>query len=76
MTRLKDKHGVWKENREDIRAIITDYFEDLFQATTVAGGLSEREVVNRVIEEQNHKLLLLVTQEEVKEVVFSMYPEK
>ncbi|XP_074347583.1 uncharacterized protein LOC141686447 [Apium graveolens] len=70
LTRLKNKNGVWKENREDIRAIITEYFEELFQATTLAGGLSEREVINRVTEEQKHKLLIPVTHEKVKEAGF------
>ncbi|XP_074378458.1 uncharacterized protein LOC141719995 [Apium graveolens] len=76
VTKLKDKHGVWKEGKEDIREIITEYFEELFQTTGTAGELSEREYVHRVAEEQNQKLMMPITREEVKEAVFSMYPEK
>lgn len=38
--------------------------------------MSEREKINQVTEEQNLKLMLPVTSDEVKRAVFSMYPEK
>lgn len=76
LTGLKDKHGVWKENGEEIRKIIIEYFEELFQSTRTTGGLSERETVNRVTEQQNVELMMPITHEEVKVAVFSMYPEK
>lgn len=67
---------MWQEDQENIKGIITEYFEELFQSTMLAGDLSERERINRVTEEQNAHLMLPVTCEEVKDAVFSMYPEK
>lgn len=71
-----DKHGVWKDNPKDIKKIITDYFEELFQATVTSDGLSKREIINRVTYDQNSKLVTPVTHEKVKEAVFSMFPKK
>lgn len=76
LNKLKDRNGVWQEKGEDIRGIIIDYFEELFQAQPAAGGLSRNEILNQVTDEQNATLMLPITYEEVKAAVFSMYPEK
>lgn len=76
LIKLKDKHGDWKEDREDIQNIVTEYFEDLFQASATAGELSEEEKVNQVTDAQNRELEKPITREEVKNAVFAMYPDK
>lgn len=74
--KLKDKNGVWKENKDELQQIITEYFEDLFKASGVDGSLSDREVVNHVTLEQNQRLMRPVNGEEVQKAVFDMHPDK
>ena len=76
LVRLQDKHGDWKEDREDIQHIVMEYFEDLFQASTTAGELTDREKVNQVTDVQNRELEKPITCEEVKNAVFAMYHDK
>ncbi|XP_074328260.1 uncharacterized protein LOC141666166 [Apium graveolens] len=76
LTRLKDKHGEWIDNVQGIQEIITDYFSDLFRSSTLGGLFSEREKVNSVTDEQNAQLLAPITNDEVKDAVFSMHAEK
>lgn len=38
--KLKDKNGVWKENKDELQQIITEYFEDMFKASGVDGRSS------------------------------------
>lgn len=73
---LMKKHDEWKEGDEDIQGIIVDNFSDLFKSAMEVNGLTERENVKRITEEQNGELGTTVTSEEVKMVVFSMHPEK
>lgn len=76
VTRLKDKDGIWREDATSIQEVILDYFSDLFKTLTEARGLTDRETVHLVTEEQNVNLIRPVSSEDVKATVFSMYPEK
>ncbi|XP_074336615.1 uncharacterized protein LOC141673774 [Apium graveolens] len=76
VVKLKDKSGVWREGREEIQNIITQYFDELFQASGTSGELTDKEVVNGVTEEHNCELHKPITYEEVKKALFEMYPEK
>lgn len=67
---------MWKEDREDIQQIVTEYFEELFQASPIAGELTDRERVHRVTDKQNYELEKPITREEVKKSVYAMYREK
>ncbi|XP_074342618.1 uncharacterized protein LOC141680232 [Apium graveolens] len=71
-----DEQGVWREEKEEIRHVVTTYFIQLFTSTGMESRLSERENVNRIIEEENNMLLSEVTPEEVKKAVFSLHPDK
>lgn len=51
-------------------------FFQFVQSIESRGGISDREHVQQVTKEQNERLLASVTPEEVKEVAFSMHPEK
>lgn len=53
-----------------------DYFSELFKKQTSANGLTERERVRTLTEEQNRCLGVPITSEEVKIAIFSMHPEK
>lgn len=74
--KLNDANGVWKESDEEIQEIITDYFEQTFQTGGVDEGLLDGERVRTIVADQNDSLLMLVTSEDVKNALFSMYPEK
>lgn len=53
-----------------------DYFSNFFKSSTVANGLTERERVKVLTEEQNSKLGEPILSEEVRAVFFSMHLEK
>lgn len=52
------------------------YFPDLFKSAAANGRLSDREIVNQVTGRDNTELVTELTHEEVKQAVFSMYPDK
>lgn len=74
--KLKDEHGLWKETDEEIQAVITSYFETQFRTTTTDEHMSDQYRVQKVTEEYNQKLMLPITEEEVKKAVFAMHKEK
>lgn len=76
IARLKDHTGEWRDTTQDIQEIIVSYFSELFQASGSAGGLTDREIVKNVTEEQNIQLIKSISSEEVKDAVFSMHPGK
>ncbi|XP_074360805.1 uncharacterized protein LOC141701064 [Apium graveolens] len=74
--RLKDEHGVWQESDEEIQAIISKYFEQIFTRSDSGELIPDRIKFQSITEEQSHNLLVHVVEKEVKEAVFSMAPEK
>lgn len=59
-----------------MRKVIESYFVGLFHASCIDGKLSEREVVKQVSETDNEELMIGVSVEEVKTIVFFMHPDK
>lgn len=51
-------------------------FLTVVQSIEFRGGLSQRETVQQVLNEENIALMDEVTVEEVKETTFSMHPDK
>lgn len=76
VVRLKDEEGEWKEEKEDVRKVIVDYFSEIFQSSMNEESVSDRERVKQVTDEQNQELVMPVRSEEVKQVVFAMHPDK
>lgn len=76
ITKLKDELGLWRETYEEIREVIVNYFDNLFRASSTNDQLSDRDEVHRVTDEQNENLAAPVTDDEVKETVFTMHKEK
>ncbi|XP_074337634.1 uncharacterized protein LOC141674831 [Apium graveolens] len=74
--RLKDEHGVWQESDEEIQAIISKYFEQIFTRSRSGELIPDRIKFQSITEEQSHNLLVHVVEKEVNEAVFSMAPEK
>lgn len=54
--RIKNEDGEWTESEEDIQGVVTNYFSKLFKPSCLNGKLSDRDVVNQVIELENIKL--------------------
>lgn len=52
------------------------YFENIFMAANEDEHLSERIQFKQITEEQSNGLLQHITEKEVKDAVFAMYPEK
>lgn len=76
VSRLKNKQGDWIDNVQGLQDITTKYFTELFKSSQTAGNLTERETVNCVTAEQNTQLVEPISNEEVKEAVFSMHAKK
>lgn len=76
ISKIKDANGVWKEQVEDVKQVIVDYFYELSQTSTTHDMLKYGEVTQTVHENLNQDLMLPITSEEVKSAVFAMHPEK
>lgn len=74
--KIKDANGVWRESEDEIQDVVIDYFSQLFQSGGEGAWLLERERVCVVTDEQNDSFMRLVTGDEVKCDIFSMFPEK
>ncbi|XP_074351469.1 uncharacterized protein LOC141690581 [Apium graveolens] len=68
--KLKNKDGEWKDNKQDIQGIITDYFTELFTSSRTAGSISSRDKVQGVTVEQNEQLIKPISNDEVKSAAF------
>ncbi|KAL8125037.1 hypothetical protein AgCh_012638 [Apium graveolens] len=76
IVRLKNKDGEWVDCMHGIQEIITEYFTDLFKSSGTGGHLSANEKVSCVTDLQNTQLMAPISDDEVKNAVFSMHAEK
>ncbi|KAL8112353.1 hypothetical protein AgCh_019886 [Apium graveolens] len=76
VTKLKDKDDNWRDDVHGVQQVIMEYFENLFTTSGSTEGLTEREIVSRITEEQNELLLVPVTMDEAKNTIFSMHGDK
>ncbi|XP_074336652.1 uncharacterized protein LOC141673815 [Apium graveolens] len=74
--RIKDVNGEWQESKEEIRGVIENYFEELFTSSNTPDQLSSGERVTQITKRVNEELLQEVHEDEVKEAVFAMHPDK
>lgn len=74
--RLKDANGVWCESEEDIQNAIIQYFDDIFLTSNTREHFSDRVQFKKITEVQSYELMQQITEKEVREAVFDMYPEK
>ena len=74
---LHDAAGNWIMEDNGVEKVAVDYFEELFSSTSPSefdNFLSE--IVPGITPQINQRLLRLATEEEVKEALFMMHPEK
>ncbi|XVF67745.1 hypothetical protein PTKIN_Ptkin10aG0146800 [Pterospermum kingtungense] len=74
--RLQDDNGQWINDKEGLSGIVKNYFNNLFAPS----GSSYEPIIENVraiiTDEDNQLLLAPFTQEEFKEALFSMNPDK
>ncbi|WZY88832.1 hypothetical protein YC2023_045567 [Brassica napus] len=74
---LHDAAGNWITEDNGVEKVAVDYFEELFSSTSPSefdNFLSK--IVPGITPQINQRLLRLATEEEVKEALFMMHPEK
>ncbi|KAL8115005.1 hypothetical protein AgCh_021723 [Apium graveolens] len=74
--RIKDANGDWQDTEEGIQNTITRYFENIFLESDEGEQMSDSIRFNQITDEQRDELMQELTEEEVKEAVFAMQPEK
>ena len=74
---LHDEMGNWITEDNGIEKVAVDYFEGLFSTTTPTefDGFLE-EIVSSISPQMNQVLLRIATEEEVRQALFMMHPEK
>ena len=74
---LHDVDGNWITEESGVEKVAINYFEDLFSTTSPSEFDSFlTEVTPAITPQMNKHLLRLATEEEVKETLFMMHPEK
>lgn len=76
LQRVKNSNSNFKKNPSEIQKVVTDYFFELFKPTNQNGRLSDRELISRITDEENDKLMAEITPEKVRAAAFSMHPNK
>ena len=74
---LYDTNGEWVVEEQGVEKVAVDYFDDLFQTTspTEFEGFLE-EIIPTITPQMNQRLIRLATEEEVRQTLFMMHPEK
>ena len=74
---LHDAAGNWITEDNGVEKVAIDYFEDLFSTTSPSEFDSFlTEVTPGITPQMNQRLLRIATEDEVKEALFMMHPEK
>ena len=74
---LHDEAGNWVTEENSAEKVVVDYFEDLFRSTNPREFDSFLEEIGPSISPQmNQMLLRRATEEEVRQALFMMHPEK
>ncbi|KAL8091605.1 hypothetical protein AgCh_034018 [Apium graveolens] len=74
--KLKDENGSWVKWQDGLKELLTNYYQELYSSSQVDSD----EVINcvkpKISEEQNVQLMKEITEEEVREAIFHMHPDK
>lgn len=74
--KLKSEAGDWKDWQNGLDELITSYYDTLFTSSQTEVEEIIRCVPQTITNEQNSQLLMAVTEEEVKNALFQMHPDK
>ena len=74
---LYDANGEWIMEEQGVEKVAVDYFGDLFKTTfpTASDGFLD-EIIPTITPQMNQRLVRLATEEEVRQALFMMHPEK
>lgn len=77
ITRLKNSMNQWVTSEDDIEAVASTYFQQLFTTTNPA-NIEEtlRFITTAVSDDMNQRLLCIPLDEEIREAIFSINPDK
>ncbi|XP_030502725.2 uncharacterized protein LOC115717895 [Cannabis sativa] len=76
ISRLQDSNGDWVTWETSLANVITSYFHDLFSSSSVNLGSVLDGIRPTVSREQNEDLLRTISEEEVRNALFQMHPDK
>ncbi|XP_074336620.1 uncharacterized protein LOC141673779 [Apium graveolens] len=74
--RLRTDQGDWRTWEDGLSELIKDYFQQLFSTDHMQGEEVIECVTRSISAEQNRVLVKDITEEEVKQAVFHMHPDK
>lgn len=74
--RLKNEEGEWKDWNTGLQDVILSFYRELFTASDVDWEPVIECIEHVISRDQNEILFLEVTEEEVKQALFQMHPEK
>lgn len=73
---MRNDDGEWFNWHSGLQNLIKEYFQRLFTADQTQGDVVLNCITQTVLEQQNRLLLEAVSDEEVKDTVFHMHPDK
>ena len=74
---LYDTNGEWIIEEQGVEKVAVDYFGDLFQKTSPTKfNVFLEEIIPTITPQMNQRLIRLATEEEVRQALFMMHPEK
>ena len=74
---LYDMNGEWIIEEQGVEKVAVDYFGDLFQTTSPTKfNVFLEEIIPTITPQMNQRLIRLATEEEVRQALFMMHPEK
>ena len=76
ISRLKDDSGVWRDNEEEVEKMMLAYFQALYMSEGNNDGGCTDVISPMILNDDNAFLTAPFTKMEIKEVVFSMHPDK
>lgn len=75
ISRLRNDESLWVEG-DEMQQIIVNYFKDIFTSFGYSASAIEGLITPRIFLTNNNMLLKPFREEEIKEALFSMFPEK
>lgn len=67
---------MWHDTDDGVQQVILRYFEDIYSSRATGECISDRIQFRKISEHQGHELIRPIVEDEVKNAVFAMHPEK
>ena len=74
---LHDAYGYWITGEKEVEKVAVDYFDNLFSTTSLSDFESFlEEITPSITYQMNQRLIRIAIEEEVRQTLFMMHPEK